>query len=64
MKITAQQIAEVLNGEVIGDSSVEVFKLSKIEEGDQGSVTFLSNAKYNHFLYTTKASVVIINKTF
>ncbi|MDO5636638.1 MAG: UDP-3-O-(3-hydroxymyristoyl)glucosamine N-acyltransferase [Myroides sp.] len=64
MKITAQQIAEVLNGEVVGDSSVEVFKLSKIEEGDQGSVTFLSNAKYNHFLYTTKASVVIINKTF
>lgn len=64
MKITAQQIAEVLNGEVIGDSSVEVFKLSKIEEGVKGSVTFLSNAKYNHFLYTTQASVVIINDTF
>lgn len=64
MKITAKQIAEVLNGEIVGDSSVEVFKLSKIEEGVQGSVTFLSNAKYNHFLYTTNASVVIVNKTF
>jgi UDP-3-O-[3-hydroxymyristoyl] glucosamine N-acyltransferase len=64
MKITAQQIAEVLNGEVVGDPLVEVFKLAKIEEGTPGAITFLSNAKYNHFIYSTKASVVIVNKTF
>ncbi|UUV21222.1 UDP-3-O-(3-hydroxymyristoyl)glucosamine N-acyltransferase [Paenimyroides aestuarii] len=64
MKITAEQIAEVLNGTVVGDSTVEVFKLAKIEEGEQGAITFLSNAKYNNYLYTTKASIVIVNKTF
>lgn len=64
MKITAKQVAEVLNGTVVGDATVEVFKLSKIEEGDQGSITFLSNSKYNHFLYTTNASIVIVNKDF
>lgn len=64
MKITAKQIAEVLNGVIVGDSTVEVSKLSKIEEGDKGSITFLSNLKYKHFLYTTEASVVIVNKDF
>lgn len=64
MKITAEQIAEVLNGNIVGDSTVEVFKLAKIEEGEEGSITFLSNSKYNHFLYTTKASIVIVNKEF
>lgn len=64
MNITAKQIAEVLNGNVIGDPTVEVYKLAKIEEGDQGSVTFLSNSKYNNYLYSTKASVVIVNKNF
>lgn len=64
MKITAEQIAEVLNGNIVGDSTVEVFKLAKIEEGEEGSITFLSNSKYNHFLYTTKASIVIVNKDF
>ncbi len=49
MKITAEQIAEVLNGNIVGDSTVEVFKLAKIEEGEEGSITFLSNSKYNHF---------------
>lgn len=64
MKITAEQIAEVLNGNIVGDSTVEVFKLAKIEEGEEGAITFLSNSKYNHFLYTTKASIVIVNKDF
>ena len=64
MKITAKQIADVLNGTVIGDSAVEVYKLSKIEEGDEGSVTFLSNSKYNNYLYSTNASVVIVNRNF
>ncbi len=64
MKFTAKQIAEVLNGEIVGDSTVVVDKLSKIEEGTQGSLTFLSNPKYTNYLYTTNASIVIIGKDF
>ncbi len=64
MKITAEKIAEVLNGNIVGDSTVEVYKLAKIEEGEQGAITFLSNSKYNHYLYSTKASIVIVNKNF
>ncbi len=64
MNFTAKQIAEVLNGEIVGDSTIEVNKLSKIEEGTIGSLTFLSNLKYKNFLYTTNASIVIINKDY
>jgi len=64
MKFTAQQISEILEGEVEGNPNEEVFKLSKIEEGEKGSLTFLSNPKYTSFLYTTHASVAIVNKTF
>ncbi len=64
MKFTATQIAEILEGEIIGNPNVEVSKLSKIEEGENGSLTFLSNPKYNNHIYTTKASVTIVNKAF
>ncbi len=64
MKFTAQQIAEILEGEVVGNPNVEVSKLSKIEKGQEGSLTFLSNPKYQNFIYTTKASVTIVNNTF
>jgi UDP-3-O-[3-hydroxymyristoyl] glucosamine N-acyltransferase len=64
MKFTAQQIADILEGEVVGNPNEEISKLSKIEEGEKGSLTFLSNSKYNPFLYTTNASVTIVNKTF
>ena len=64
MKFTATQISEILNGEIIGNSNEEVLKLSKIEEGEKGSLTFLSNPKYQSYLYTTKASIVIVNKDF
>jgi len=57
MKFTAQQIADILEGEVVGNPDEEVSKLSKIEEGEKGSLTFLSNPKYNPFLYTTNASM-------
>ena len=43
MKFTAEQIAGVLDGEVIGNPKAEVYKLSKIEEGSEGSITFLAN---------------------
>ena len=64
MKFTATQIAEILEGEIVGNPNEEVSKLSKIEEGEKGSLTFLSNPKYNPYLYTTKASVAIVNKSF
>ena len=64
MKFTANQIAEILEGEIVGDPLVEVSTLSKIEEGKEGSLTFLSNPKYTHFIYDSEASVVVVNKTF
>jgi len=64
MNFTAQQIAKVLNGIVEGDKSVEVNNISKIEEGKPGTLSFLANPKYTHFLYNTKASIVIVNSDF
>lgn len=64
MKFSASQISEILEGEVVGNPNAEVFKLSKIEEGSEGSLSFLSNPKYSNYIYTTNASVVIVNNTF
>ncbi len=64
MKFTAQQIAGILEGDIVGNPNVEVSKLSKIEEGTRGSLTFLSNPKYTQYIYSTKASVAIVNKSF
>ncbi|MFV8376515.1 UDP-3-O-(3-hydroxymyristoyl)glucosamine N-acyltransferase [Flavobacterium sp. LB1P62] len=64
MKFTAEQIAGILEGEVVGNPMAEVFRLSKIEEGAEGSLTFLSNPKYLNYIYSTKASVTIVNDTF
>ncbi|CAL2081322.1 UDP-3-O-acylglucosamine N-acyltransferase [Tenacibaculum sp. 190524A02b] len=64
MKFKAEQIAEILEGEIVGNPEVEVSKLSKIEEGEEGSLTFLSNPKYNSYIYSTKASIAIVNKSF
>ncbi len=64
MKFTAEQIASILEGTVVGDPNIEVFKLSKIEEGSQGSLTFLSNLKYTPYIYTTEASITIVNEDF
>ena len=51
MKFTAQQIAEILDGDVVGNSNAQVSKLSKIEEGVEGSLSFLSNPKYTPYIY-------------
>lgn len=64
MKFTAQQIADILEGDVVGNPDIEVSKLSKIEEGTEGSLTFLANPKYTSYIYTTKASIAIVNKGF
>jgi UDP-3-O-[3-hydroxymyristoyl] glucosamine N-acyltransferase len=64
MKFTASQIASILEGEIDGNPEIEVSKLSKIEEGEPGSLTFLSNPKYTSFIYSTNASITIVNKSF
>lgn len=64
MKFTAAQIAGILEGEVVGNPNAEVYKLSKIEEGTEGSLTFLANPKYTNFIYSTKATITIVNASF
>lgn len=64
MKFSAQQIADFLHGELVGDPSVEVDNLSKIEEGTPGTLTFLSNLKYTHYIYQTQASIVLVRRDF
>ena len=64
MVFTAKQIAAFLSGEIEGNPDVSVHNLSKIEEGEAGTLTFLANPKYSPFIYTTKASVVLVNKEF
>ncbi len=64
MKFTAAQIAGILEGEVVGNPNAEVYKLSKIEEGTEGSLTFLANPKYINYIYSTQATITIVNNTF
>ncbi|MGZ3899161.1 MAG: UDP-3-O-(3-hydroxymyristoyl)glucosamine N-acyltransferase [Bacteroidia bacterium] len=63
MEFSAQQIAQLLNGIVEGDSNATVNNLSKIEEGAPKTLSFLSNPKYTPYIYTTDASIVIVNKS-
>lgn len=64
MKFTASQIAGILEGEVVGNPEAEVFQLSKIEEGKDGSLTFLANPKYQNYIYSTRATITIVNRSF
>lgn len=64
MEFSAKQIAELIDGVVVGDPDVIVNNISKIEEGKPSTITFLSNPKYINYIYGTQASVVIVNKTF
>lgn len=61
MEFTAKQIADVIGGRVEGDENAKIHTFAKIEEGKEGTITFLSNPKYTHFIYETKASIVLIN---
>lgn len=63
MEFTAQVIAGFLNGTVEGDANAKVNDVSKIEEGKPGTLCFLSNPKYEKYLYTTEASIVIVNNS-
>ncbi len=64
MEFTAQQIADMLGGIVEGDPQATVNDVSKIEEGRPKTLTFFANAKYEHYVYTTAASVIIVNSDF
>jgi len=64
MEFTAKQIADFLKGIVEGDSTAKVNNVSKIEEGTPGTLSFLANPKYTHFIYSTKASIVLVNNDF
>ncbi|MFA5820386.1 MAG: UDP-3-O-(3-hydroxymyristoyl)glucosamine N-acyltransferase [Bacteroidales bacterium] len=64
MEFTAATIAGFLNGEIEGNPDIKVNTVAKIEEGQNGALSFLANPKYEHYLYTTKSSVVLVNKSF
>ncbi len=64
MKFTAEQIAGLLEGVVEGNPAEEVSALAKIEEGVSGALSFLGNPKYEEYIYNTKSSICIVNKTF
>jgi len=64
MEFTAATIAGFLKGEIEGNADIKVNTIAKIEEGQTGALSFLSNPKYEHYLYITKSSVVLVNKSF
>lgn len=64
MEFTAQQIADFLNGTIEGNPQMKVTTFSKIEDGKPGSLTFLANPKYEHHIYNSEASIVLVNNDF
>lgn len=64
MKFSLEQVATILGGEIEGNKDISINTISSIEEGKEGSISFLSNPKYEQYLYTTKVSAVIVNKDF
>ena len=64
MKFSVQQIADLLEGSIEGDKDAIVSSLSKIEEGKQGTLSFLSNPQYTSYIYETEATAVIVDKDF
>ena len=64
MEYTASQIAEILDGFVVGNKDARVSTLAKIEEATEGSLAFLANPKYTPFVYSTKASITLVSESF
>lgn len=64
MKFQAKQIAQMLGGTIEGNELAEVWKLCKIEEGEEGGISFLANPKYTPYIYESKASLIIVSKDF
>lgn len=64
MEFTAEMIASYLGGTVVGDPQTTVSTFAKIEEGHAGALSFLANPKYEHYIYDTQSSIVIVNASF
>lgn len=64
MEFNAATIAGFLKGEIEGNPEIKVNTIAKIEEGHEGALSFLANPKYEHYIYTTKSSIVLVNKSF
>ena len=64
MEFTAQMIASLIEGTVVGDPGAKVNNFAKIEEGKSGCISFLANEKYEHYIYETESSVVLVNSNF
>ncbi len=64
MEFSAKQIAEFIQGTVVGDENATVHTFAKIEEGVPGAISFLSNPKYTHYIYSTQSTIVLVNKDF
>src|SRR5579872_6519657 len=63
MQFTAHQIATLIQGKLEGDPEAKVSNVAKIEEAEDGSLCFLSNSKYEEYLYTSNASIIIVNES-
>jgi UDP-3-O-[3-hydroxymyristoyl] glucosamine N-acyltransferase len=64
MQFTAEMIAGFLNGEIVGDKNAAVSTVSSIDGGQPGSLAYLTNPKYEQYIYTTKATIVLVDKSF
>ena len=64
MEFSAKQIAEYIQGIIVGDENATVHTFAKIEEGMPGALSFLSNPKYTHYIYDTQSTIVLVNKDF
>lgn len=64
MQFTAEMIAGLISGEVVGDKNAAVHTVSSIEDGKAGGLAYLSNPKYEQYLYTTQCSIVLVDKSF
>ncbi|MDE6199950.1 MAG: UDP-3-O-(3-hydroxymyristoyl)glucosamine N-acyltransferase, partial [Muribaculaceae bacterium] len=64
MQFSANQIAQLTGGTVVGDGDVTVSTVAKIEEGHPGAISFLANPKYTHFIYDTASSIVLVKNDF
>lgn len=64
MEFTAEMIAGLLQGEVVGDKNAKVHTVGSIEDGKEGALAYLMNPKYEQYIYTTKASIVLVGKDF
>ena len=64
MEFSAKQIAEFIQGTIVGDENATVHTFAKIEEGIPGAISFLSNPKYTPYIYDTQSSIVLVNNDF